>query len=71
MSFALLIWFAPYRIKRITSFLRPWEDPQGSGYQLIHSLIAFGRGETFGVGLGASVEETLLPARGAHLWRIR
>ena len=57
VSFALLIWFAPYRIKRITSFLRPWEDPQGSGYQLIHSLIAFGRGETFGVGLGASVEK--------------
>lgn len=57
VSFALLIWFAPYRIKRITSFLRPWEDPLGSGYQLIHSLIAFGRGETFGVGLGASVEK--------------
>lgn len=57
VSFALLIWFAPYRIKRITSFLRPWEDPLGSGYQLVHSLIAFGRGEMFGVGLGASVEK--------------
>ncbi len=57
IGFVLLIWIAPYRIKRISSFLRPWDDPQGSGYQLIHSLIAFGRGETFGVGLGASVEK--------------
>ena len=44
----------------------PWADPFGKGYQLSHALIAFGRGEWLGVGLGASVEKLLLPARGAH-----
>ena len=47
-------------------FMDPWSDPLGKGYQLSHSLIAFGRGEWLGVGLGASVEKLLLPARGAH-----
>ena len=54
-----LIWFAPYRLQRFTGFLDPWSDPLGKGYQLSHSLIAFGRGEWFGVGLGASVEKLL------------
>ncbi|MBS0320836.1 MAG: putative lipid II flippase FtsW [Proteobacteria bacterium] len=50
---------APYRMQRLTAFLDPWSDPLGKGYQLSHSLIAFGRGEFFGVGLGASVEKLL------------
>ena len=50
---------APYRLQRLTAFLDPWSDPFGKGYQLSHSLIAFGRGETLGVGLGASVEKLL------------
>jgi len=50
---------APYRLQRLTAFLDPWSDPLGKGYQLSHSLIAFGRGEFLGVGLGASVEKLL------------
>jgi cell division protein FtsW len=48
---------APYRLQRLTAFLDPWSDPLGKGYQLSHSLIAFGRGEWFGVGLGSSVQK--------------
>jgi cell division protein FtsW len=55
----LMIRFAPYRLQRFTGFLDPWSDPLGKGYQLTHSLIAFGRGEWLGVGLGASVEKLL------------
>ena len=57
VAFGALIIFSPYRIKRVTSFMDPWADPYGTGYQLSHALIAFGRGEWFGVGLGASVEK--------------
>jgi cell division protein FtsW len=56
-GFVALIVVAPYRLQRVTSFLRPWDDPFGAGYQLSHALIAFGRGEWFGVGLGGSVEK--------------
>jgi cell division protein FtsW len=56
-GFLLLIWTSPYRMQRITGFMDPWADPFGKGYQLSHALIAFGRGEWFGVGLGASVEK--------------
>jgi cell division protein FtsW len=55
----MLITSAPYRVQRFTAFLDPWADAYGKGYQLSHSLIAFGRGEWFGVGLGASVEKLL------------
>jgi cell division protein FtsW len=55
----VLIQMAPYRLQRFTGFLDPWADAYGKGYQLSHSLIAFGRGEWFGVGLGASVEKLL------------
>ena len=50
---------APYRLQRLGAFLDPWSDPLGKGYQLSHSLIAFGRGEWVGVGLGSSVEKLL------------
>jgi cell division protein FtsW len=50
---------APYRIQRLTTFVDPWKDPLHKGYQLSHSLIAFGRGEWTGVGLGSSVEKLL------------
>lgn len=46
-----------YRLKRLTTFLDPWADPFDSGFQLTQSLIAIGRGELFGVGLGASVQK--------------
>ena len=57
IGFILLIWTSPYRMKRVLVFMDPWSDPFGAGYQLSHSLIAFGRGEWFGVGLGASIEK--------------
>jgi len=50
---------APYRLQRLSGFLDPWSDPLHKGYQLSHSLIAFGRGEWLGVGLGSSVEKLL------------
>ena len=46
---------APYRLARITAFQNPWADPYGAGFQLVQSLIAFGRGGIFGVGLGDGV----------------
>ncbi|MFN7221707.1 MAG: putative lipid II flippase FtsW, partial [Burkholderiales bacterium] len=57
IAFTVLIISSPYRLQRILGFMDPWADPFGKGYQLSHSLIAFGRGEWFGVGLGASVEK--------------
>ena len=57
VGFALLVVFSPYRLQRIFGFMDPWSDPYGRGYQLSHALIAFGRGEWFGVGLGGSVEK--------------
>lgn len=53
----VLIITSPYRLKRVLGFLDPWDDPYGKGYQLSHSLIAIGRGEWLGVGLGGSVEK--------------
>jgi cell division protein FtsW len=57
IGFVILILASPYRLQRIMGFMDPWADPYGRGYQLSHALIAFGRGEWFGVGLGASVEK--------------
>jgi cell division protein FtsW len=54
-----LIMSSEYRMQRVIGFMDPWADPYGKGYQLSHALIAFGRGEWFGVGLGASVEKLL------------
>jgi len=56
-AFVVLIISSPYRLQRILGFMDPWADAYGKGYQLSHSLIAFGRGEWLGVGLGASVEK--------------
>lgn len=56
-GFVVLIWVSPYRRERIFGFMDPWQDSMGRGYQLSHALIAFGRGEWLGVGLGASVEK--------------
>ncbi|MEQ1916457.1 MAG: putative lipid II flippase FtsW, partial [Gallionella sp.] len=57
VAFAALIVSSPYRMQRVIGFMDPWADAYGKGYQLSHSLIAFGRGEWLGVGLGASVEK--------------
>ena len=57
IGFILLILSSPYRLERVLGFMDPWKDAFGKGYQLSHALIAFGRGEWFGVGLGASVEK--------------
>ena len=54
---SLLAIFEPYRWRRITSFLDPWQDPFGDGYQLTQSLMAYGRGEVFGQGLGNSIQK--------------
>lgn len=66
----LFVWFAggviacvaltvvsPYRVARVMGFVDPWSDPYGTGFQLVQALIAFGRGEWFGVGLGASIQK--------------
>jgi len=61
--FIFLVESASYRMKRITAFLNPWDDPQGAGFQLIQSLIAVGNGGPFGVGLSNSSQKLFyLPA---------
>lgn len=55
--FALFVLPSDYRMKRITAFLDPWKDSQGSGYQLTQSLMAYGRGGLFGEGLGNSYQK--------------
>ncbi|MDD3676476.1 MAG: putative lipid II flippase FtsW [Thauera propionica] len=57
IGFIILILSSPYRLERVLGFMDPWKDAFGKGYQLSHALIAFGRGEWFGVGLGGSVEK--------------
>ena len=58
-AFVLMIVFSEFRRQRIFAYLDPWNPTyaQGKAYQLTHSLIAFGRGEIFGQGLGASIEK--------------
>ena len=56
-AMAVLLWSSPYRRARLVSFLDPWADPFASGFQLTQSLIAIGRGELLGVGLGESVQK--------------
>ncbi len=57
LALAALAVSSPYRMERITGFMDPWADPFNSGFQLTQALIAFGRGEWFGVGLGSSVQK--------------
>jgi cell division protein FtsW len=57
LAFAVLAIASPYRLKRITVFLHPWDDPFDGGFQLTQSLIAIGRGGWFGVGLGSSIQK--------------
>jgi cell division protein FtsW len=57
VALALLVYIEPYRMARITSFRDPWADQLGSGYQLSNALMAIGRGEWTGAGLGASVQK--------------
>ncbi|WHZ10463.1 MAG: peptidoglycan glycosyltransferase FtsW [Burkholderiaceae bacterium] len=59
IAFALMVWMSEWRRERIFAYLNPWSEHNalGKGYQLSHSLIAIGRGEIFGVGLGGSVEK--------------
>ena len=59
LAFAAMVWLSDWRRERIFAYLDPWSEKHalGKGYQLSHSLIAIGRGEIFGVGLGGSVEK--------------
>ena len=57
LGLAAVAVMSPYRLARLTTFLNPWHSPFGAGYQLTQSLIAFGRGGVFGVGLGNSIQK--------------
>ncbi len=57
LAFSVLALTSAYRLKRLTGFLHPWDDPFNGGFQLTQSLIAIGRGSWFGVGLGSSVQK--------------
>jgi cell division protein FtsW len=57
ITLAVLVLISPYRLERVTSFLDPWADVENSGYQLAQALIAFGRGEWTGVGLGDGIQK--------------
>ena len=57
LSLGLLALMSPYRLRRLTTFLHPWDDRFAGGFQLTQSLIAIGRGGWFGVGLGSSVQK--------------
>lgn len=62
ISCPMVIWLithAEYRLKRLSAFINPWEDPQGLGFQIIHSFMAFGEGGVLGVGLGNSKQKLL------------
>jgi len=63
-----LIAVEPYRLQRLTTFLDPWKDPQGSGFQATQSLISIASGHIFGVGLGNSVQKFgFLPEQGTDM----
>ena len=66
LAFVALVMLEPYRLTRFLSFMNPFDDPFNTGFQLVQSLIAFGRGELFGVGLGNSVQKLFyLPYAGS------
>jgi cell division protein FtsW len=55
LAMSFIVMLEPYRVRRLTSFQNPWADPRDSGYQLVQALIAIGRGDWAGVGLGGSI----------------
>ena len=57
VAMSFMVGMSDYRTRRLMNFLNPWEDPFGAGFQLTQALIAVGRGEIFGVGLGASIQK--------------
>ena len=57
LGIVILVIIAPYRMERIVSFINPWSDPLGSGFQIIQSLYAIGPGGLLGLGLGNSVQK--------------
>jgi len=57
LGFGALLWIEPYRVQRLMSFLDPWADPFGAGYQLTQSLLAYGAGGLWGAGIGAGVQK--------------
>ena len=59
LCFAVSVMMSPYRMQRLMIFRDPWQDPYGSGFQLIQALIAFGRGNWFGTGLGNGIQKLL------------
>ena len=63
-SFIFLIFAAPYRMKRLMAFLNPYEDPHGTGYQIIQSFVSFANGQFFGVGLGNSSQKLFFLPQG-------
>lgn len=60
LLFIWLVLSASYRLKRFTGFLEPFKDPYGTGFQLTNSLMAFGRGEISGEGLGNSIQNSII-----------
>ena len=56
-AFALMVWLEPFRMRRMAAFTDPWAVPFDTGYQLVQALIAFGRGEVFGLGLGEGIQK--------------
>lgn len=56
-ALATLAMLSPYRMQRLVSFVDPWQDPFNTGFQLTQALIAFGRGDWFGAGLGSSIQK--------------
>ena len=62
----LAIWIEPYRRARVFSFLDPWSDAQGSGFQIVQATIGIGSGGFTGAGLGEGVGKVVVPPRGAH-----
>ena len=64
---ALVIWAAPYRLRRITAFMDPWADPRGSGFQIIQSWLALGNGGLLGQGIGGSALLVTMLATGVLL----
>ena len=56
-AMAVIAWAEPYRVKRLVNFVDPWQDPYNAGFQLVQALIAIGRGELTGVGIGSSVQK--------------